>query len=100
MMQETEAVANREVNGSATAGAIGSPMKGHAERGRRYRARKKAGKMVVTVEIDEPILAMLAAGTQVGVEILRKDRGERCKAVRRALRHMTKRFRETGKIPS
>ncbi len=61
-----------------------------AERSRRYRARRRTGKVVATVEIDEEMLVMLAAGTSSDVEVLRGDRAQIHKAVRRALRHLAK----------
>ena len=71
-----------------------------AERACRYRARRRGGKFVATVEIDEGILVMLAAGTSSDVEVLRGDRVQRNKAVRRALRHLAKYYSETGCIPT
>ena len=69
-----------------------------AERARRYRARRRGGKFVATVEIDEEMLVMLAAGTSSDVKVLRADRVQRNKAVRRALRHLAKYYSETGRI--
>lgn len=71
-----------------------------AERARRYRARRRGGKFIATVEIDEGMLVMLAAGTSNDVEMLRADRVQRNKAVRRALRHLAKYYSETGRIPT
>jgi hypothetical protein len=71
-----------------------------AERSRRYRARRRAGKVVATVEVDEAMLAMLAAGTAFDVEVLRGDRVRINDAVRRALRHIAKCYSEAGRIPT
>jgi len=71
-----------------------------AERARRYRARRRGGKFVAAVEIDEEILVMLAAGTSSDVEMLRGDRVQTNNAVRRALRHLAKCYSETGRIPT
>jgi hypothetical protein len=71
-----------------------------AERARRYRARRRDGKFVATVEIDEEMLVMLAAGTSSDVEVLPGDRAQINKAVRRALRHLAKFYAETGRIPT
>lgn len=97
-MQETEVVTNG-VNGSAAAGAVDPPVKSDAERGRRYRARKKAGKLVASVEVDYVILAMLARGTCTDVETLRSDRGRLNEAAFKALRHLGRIFEKTGEIP-
>ncbi len=70
-----------------------------AERSRRYRARRRVGKFVATVEIDEGMLVMLAAGTSSDVEALRGDRVQINDAVRRALLYLAKCYSETGRIP-
>ncbi len=69
-----------------------------SERSRRYRARKRAGKLIATVEVDEAILAMLAHGTHVDVESLRRDRAQLNDAVHKALVYYAKRFAKTGSI--
>jgi len=70
-----------------------------AERARRYRARRRVGKFVATVEVDERMLVMLAAGTSSDVEVLRGDRVQINDAVRRALLYLAKCYSETGRIP-
>src|SRR5262249_17697717 len=71
-----------------------------AERSRRYRDRRRAGKVVATVEVDDGILAMLAAGTATDMKVLRADRARINDAVRRALWHLTKCYFETGRLPT
>jgi hypothetical protein len=66
---------------------------------RRYRVRKRAGRLLVTVEVDYAILELLAYGTQADLGVLRADKAALSKAAERALRHFARRFRETGCIP-
>lgn len=83
---------------------VGQPNADHAsksgqsERSRRYRARKRAGRLVATVEIDELVLALLSQGAKIGADELRQDRVKLNGAVSRALRHYALRLQKTGRI--
>jgi hypothetical protein len=69
-----------------------------SERSRRYRERRRAGKLVASVEIDESILAMLAHGTHIDAETLHRDRAQLNDAAHKALVYYAKRFAKTGSI--
>src|SRR5262245_44913257 len=68
------------------------------ERVRRFRERRRARIVVVTVDIDDAILAYLEAGSQVDIRVLRRDRTQLAEAVRRALMHGTRCWQETGRL--
>src|SRR5262245_23707208 len=69
-----------------------------AARVRRCRERKRSGRLLATAEIDEVVLTMLSAGTNVDVDVLRQDRAQLNQAVGRALRHYGRRFAKTKTI--
>jgi hypothetical protein len=68
------------------------------ERVRRLRERRKGGIVIAVVEVDESILRYLSAGTRVDVCDLRNDRTQLAQAVRRALSHGMRCWRETGRL--
>src|SRR5262245_17410165 len=68
------------------------------ERTRRFRQRRRAGILVVSVEITPEMLEYLARGTSTSVEILTSDRSLLSSAVRRALKHGCNRLQKTGHL--
>jgi hypothetical protein len=69
-----------------------------AERSRRYRERRRSGKLMATVEIDDTILALLAYGTKSEPGTLRADRTKLSEAAGKALRFYAKRYAQTGSV--
>jgi hypothetical protein len=65
----------------------------------RFRLRRKAGIVVVQIELTPGILELLAFGTGATVEALQADRRRLVIAARRGLRHLEKRWRELGGLP-
>jgi len=64
------------------------------ERTRRFRARRRDGILIVTVEVPPDVTEYLAAGTRTPLDHLVADRHLLASSVRRALRHGAKRWRE------
>jgi hypothetical protein len=59
-----------------------------AEKVRRYRERRKAGILVVSVEIKPELLEFVAWGTGTSVEALKADRTLLAKAIQRAVKQL------------
>jgi hypothetical protein len=54
--------------------------------------------MMAVVEVDERMITMLAHGTHIDVETLRRDRAQLNSAAHKALVYYAKRFAKTGSI--
>jgi hypothetical protein len=67
-----------------------------AARVRRLRARRKAGVVMATVELDQAVLEMLAQGRNATVDALRADRAARDHAARSALAYLSRLFEAYG----
>src|SRR5262249_18041656 len=70
-----------------------------ADRVRKCRERKRTGKVLATIEVDEMVLGLLASGTSTKPEVLCHDRARLNRAAERALRHFARMFAKTGEIP-
>jgi hypothetical protein len=90
---------NQASAGHVSAPQIGETARGAAAKVRRYRARKKAGIIVASVEITPELLEFLAWGKKTPVETLKGDRAQLTNAILCAIAKLLRDLQRRGKYP-
>jgi hypothetical protein len=85
--------------GQAAEPQTNGTARGAAAKVRRYRERKKAGIVAVSVEIKPELLEFVAWGTRTSVEALRSDRTLLAKAIQRAVKQLMLDRQARGSYP-
>jgi hypothetical protein len=90
----------QEITGQAAEPQTNGTARSAAAKMRRYRARKKARIIIVSVEIKPELLEFVAWGTKTPVETLKADRALLAKAVLRAVKQLMLDRQARGSYPA